>query len=96
MLYKSAVALSQMTSEEEMARGSVFPSLVNIRKCSLQVRCLLSMSCRVGPSAMLPSAMCLSHSPHELRPGVRASNSSHGYAPIPTLAGGHCVRSARH
>eukprot|EP00962_Isochrysis_galbana_P055054 scaffold26724_cov120-Isochrysis_galbana.AAC.13 len=38
MLYKAAVALSQMTSEAEMAKGSVFPSLVHIRKCSQTVR----------------------------------------------------------
>mmetsp|Transcript_11185 Transcript_11185/g.35635 ORF Transcript_11185/g.35635 Transcript_11185/m.35635 type:complete len:597 (-) Transcript_11185:125-1915(-) len=34
MLYESAVALSRVTDEEEMARGSVFPSISKIRQCS--------------------------------------------------------------
>jgi len=37
MLYRSAVALSKMTSAEELAAGRVFPSVTNIRACALQV-----------------------------------------------------------
>ena len=37
MLYHSAVALSRMTSAEELAAGRVFPSIKNIRACALQV-----------------------------------------------------------
>uniref|UniRef100_A0A7S4B0Y2 Malic enzyme n=1 Tax=Chrysotila carterae TaxID=13221 RepID=A0A7S4B0Y2_CHRCT len=37
MLYSAAVALSKMTTEEEMAEGRVFPSIKSIRECSLEV-----------------------------------------------------------
>ena len=37
MLYHAAVALSKMTSEEEMRSGRVFPSVTSIRECSEQV-----------------------------------------------------------
>eukprot|EP00326_Haptolina_ericina_P013578 CAMPEP_0181214592 /NCGR_PEP_ID=MMETSP1096-20121128/25543_1 /TAXON_ID=156174 ORGANISM="Chrysochromulina ericina, Strain CCMP281" /NCGR_SAMPLE_ID=MMETSP1096 /ASSEMBLY_ACC=CAM_ASM_000453 /LENGTH=333 /DNA_ID=CAMNT_0023306353 /DNA_START=1 /DNA_END=1002 /DNA_ORIENTATION=- len=37
MLYQAAVALSQMTTAEELARGSVFPSVSAIRDVSLHV-----------------------------------------------------------
>jgi len=37
MLYRAAVALAQMTTDEELARGSVFPSIGAIRDVSLNV-----------------------------------------------------------
>jgi len=37
MLYKGAVALSRMTSDEELADGRVFPSVTNIRSVALEV-----------------------------------------------------------
>ena len=37
MLYHAAVALSHMTTEEEMAAGRVFPSVTSIRECSKEV-----------------------------------------------------------
>ena len=37
MLYHAAVALSKMTTPEEIAAGRVFPSITGIRECSKQV-----------------------------------------------------------
>ena len=37
MLYHSAVALSQMPTDAEMAEGRVFPRIETIRECSYHV-----------------------------------------------------------
>ena len=37
MLYYAAVALSRMTSDEELAAGRVFPSVTSIREVSREV-----------------------------------------------------------
>jgi len=37
MLYRAAVALSKMTSDDELARGAVFPAVDRIREVSLEV-----------------------------------------------------------
>jgi len=37
MLYQAAVALSKMTSDEELAKGAVFPAVGSIREVSLNV-----------------------------------------------------------
>ena len=44
MLYHAAVALSRMTTSEELAAGRVFPALDGIRDVSLQVQLTLMHS----------------------------------------------------